>query len=224
MNFSFLRNINFRDKRTLIIIIVAAIVLVALIATLITVSVMNKKADEEQGRNIQKIYISSWPEKLQYYVGEDANYDGLVIGLLKNNGSTENITYSEETKGEFSFTGFDSSKVTEEQTITVKYKDFTCKFYISVKEVPKPVPVLSSISIAVLPKTEYKVGEWLNTDGGVILKEYSDGTFASTVLINQYISGWEEAVEGGPGTYTLTVKYKENGVLKKTTFDITITE
>ncbi|MBQ8414030.1 MAG: bacterial Ig-like domain-containing protein [Clostridia bacterium] len=224
MNFSFLRNINFRDKRTLTIIIVAAIVLVALIATIITVSVMNKKAAEEQGRNIQKIYISSWPEKLQYYVGEEANYNGLVIGLLKNNGSTENITYTEETKSEFSFTGFDSSKATEEQTITVKYKDFTCKFYISVKEVPKPDPVLMSISMAVMPKTEYKVGERLDLSGAMINKHYNDGTSKRTIIIFSYISGWEEAVEAGPGTHTLTVKYKENGVLKKTTFDITITE
>ncbi len=224
MDFSFLKNINLRDKKTLTIIIVAAVVIVALIATIITVSVINKKEAEEQGKTIQSIYISSWPEKLSYYVGEEANYDGLVIGLLKNNGSTENITYLEETKGEFAFMGFDSSKATEEQTVTIKYKDFTCKFYISVKEVPKPVPVLTSISIAVMPKTEYKVGEWLDVSGGMLEKHYNDGTTKRTILINQYISGWEEAVEGGPGTYTLTVKFKENGVLKKTTFDITITE
>ena len=224
MILSFFKNIDLRDKKTLIIIIAAAVVLVAIIATVITLVVVNNKEAEETGRNIDNIYISSWPKKLQYYVGEEADYDGLVIGILKKNGSTETITYSEDTKDKLTFSGLDTSKAAEEQTVTIAYKDFTCKFYISVKEVPKPAPVLVGISIAEMPKTEYKVGEWLDLTGGMILKEYSDGTTARTIIIHNYVSGWNEAVEAGPGTHTLTVKYKENGVMKTTTYDVTITE
>ncbi len=214
---------NLKNKKALMIMIAVAIVLIAVVAAVITVSVINKKA-EEQGKTVQGIYIDSWPETLQYYVGEEANYDGLVIGLKKHDGSSELIAYSDATKGDFTITGFDTSKVSDEKTVTVKYKEFTCNFYISVKEVPKPPAVLVGIKLVELPKTEYKVGEWLNTDGGMILKEYSDGTSERTILINSYVSGWEEARQGGPGTYTLTVKYKENGIMKKTTYDITVTE
>lgn len=218
-----LRNINLKDKKTLIIMIAIAVLLVALIAAIVAVSVTNRVADEH-GKNIRSIYIDSWPEKLQYYVGEEANYDGLVIGVLKNNNSNELITYSQDTKDEFTITGFDAAKATDEQSITVKYKGFTCKFYISVKEVPKPAPVLTSISISVMPKTEYKVGEWLDVSEGMITKHYSDGTTKNTIMLNSYVSGWEEAYQAGEGTYTLTVKFKETGILVKTTFDITITE
>ncbi|MBR7116627.1 MAG: bacterial Ig-like domain-containing protein [Clostridia bacterium] len=220
---NFLRNINLRDKKTIMIIVAVAIVLVAVIATIIAVSVSNSIADE-QGKNIQSIYIDSWPEKLQYYVGEKASYDGLVIAVLKNNGTIERIVYSEDTKDKLTISGFDSSKATEEQIITVEYKNYSCKFYISVKEVPKPASILTSISIAVMPKTEYKMDEWLDVSSGMIKKHYSDGTSKNTIMLDSYVSGWNEAHEAGPGTYTLTVSYKEGGVLKKTTFDITITE
>lgn len=121
-------------------------------------------------------------------------------------------------------TGFDSSNVAEELTINVKYSDFTCKFYISVKEVPKPDPVLVSISVAEMPKTEYKVDErMLDLSGALITKHYNDGTTKNTIILHSYVSGWQEA-RGNPGTHTLTIKFKENGVIKTTTFEITITE
>ena len=211
------------SKKALAIIICVSIVLILAIGAVIALSIINKN-NEEQGNLIKSIYIESWPEKLQYYVGEEANYDGLVIGLLKNNGSSETLAYTDSTKKDFSFNGLDTSKPAEERTVTVKYKDFSCNFYISVKEVPKPTPVLSAISLVEMPKTEYKVGEWLDTDDGMILKEYTDGSTERTILINGYVSGWDEARQGGPGTYTLTVTYKENGIMKRTTYDITITE
>ena len=210
----------FRSKKSTIITIIVAILLLAVIATVVTLVIVNNRNNNA----VKNIYISSWPEKLQYYVGEDADYTGLVIGVLKHNGTSEYVTYSEETKSLFTITGFDSSKPAEDKALTIAYGEYTCNMYITVKEVPKPAPILVAITLSSLPKTEYKVGDYLSTDGGMILKEYSDGTFERTILINSYVSGWEEARDAGPGTYTLTVKYKEGGTVKKTTYDITITE
>ena len=217
MNFG----IDLRNKKTLIILIVVILLIATVATVIIAVLVKNK----QYGETVNSILVSSKPEKSHYYVGEKADYSGLVIELLKNNGSTEFVEYNDENKSLFTFVGFDSSKAIEHQTITVTYGDFTCMFYISVKEVPKPTPVLSSIRMAIVPKTEYKVGEWLDVEGGIILREYTDGTLEPIPLIfDNVLDSWQEAFAAGPGTYTLTVKLKENGVIKTTTYDITITE
>ena len=196
-------------------------IIIFIIIICITLSNVSKMIKE--GKEIKQIYIDSFP-KLQYYVGEEADYSGLSLALVLKNGDIEYIQYNEETKDEIIITGFDSKKATESKKITIQYEDVSSTYYISIKDVPKPDPVLINIKIDVMPKTEYKVGEWLNTEGGMLIKEYNDGSTSRTIIINQYISGWEEAVTGGPGTYTLTITYKEGGVLKKTTYDITIKE
>lgn len=177
----------------------------------------------KEGKEIKQIYIEDFP-KLQYYVGEEADYSGLSLAIVLKNGKIEYIQYNEETKKQIMIIGFDSTKATESKEITVQYKDISSTYYITIKEVPKPDPVLINIKIDVMPKTEYKVGEWLNTDGGMLIKEYNDGSTSRTIIINQYITGWDEVIEGGPGTYTLTINYKEGGVLKKTTYQITVKE
>lgn len=196
-------------------------IIIFIIIICITLSNVSKMIKE--GKEIKQIYIESFP-KLQYYVGEEADYSGLSLALVLKNGDIEYIQYNEETKDEIIITGFDSKKATESKKITIQYEDVSSTYYISIKDVPKPDPVLINIKIDVMPKTEYKVGEWLNTEGGMLIKEYNDGSTSRTIIINQYISGWEEAVAGGPGTYTLTITYKEGGVLKKATYDITIKE
>lgn len=218
MKNSFLSKINFRNKKTLIILILVFLLIIT--SVFVVIKFISNSSSSDQ---IDKVYVTAFP-KLQYYVGEDADYSGLTIAISRRNGKIKYIEYNEENKNKFNFQGFDSSKPVEEQKIIVKYEEYSTVYYIVVKEIVKPTPVLINIKISVLPKTEYKLGEWLNTEGGIIQKEYSDGTTANTILINQYIIGWDEVVAGGVGTYTLTVKYKENGVIKKATYDIIVTE
>jgi hypothetical protein len=78
------------------------------------------------------------------------------------------------------------------------------------------------ITLETLPKTEYRIDEWLDTTGGVLLCEYADGSVYRLSLVNSYIFGWENV--NGPGEYVLTVKYMENGTLAETTYTITVTE
>ena len=90
---------------------------------------------------------------------------------------------------------------------------------------PKPTeptptePILVKISLAVMPKTEYKVGEVLDTSGGVILCQYSDGTIRRIDLTNNAVSGFHSSAAG---TYALTVKYTEKGVTAQTTYAISV--
>jgi hypothetical protein len=69
------------------------------------------------------------------------------------------------------------------------------------------------------------VGEWLDTAGGVMVRKYKDGSVERVNLTPNQVFGWTTKVDGnGPGTYTLTVKYAENGVLCTFDYEITVTE
>ena len=116
----------------------------------------------------------------------------------------------------------------EEQTFCRDGRLSAEKFYwdVTVEAVDlTKMKLLCDLSIEVMPKTEYKVGEWLDTDAGRLLKHYTDGTTERTVMVNNYIiSGWEKAWEGGAGTYTMVCQYTENGITCRVAYDITITE
>ena len=191
-----------------------ALVLVAAIVVIVLTVVL--PAVKEHGEQIKNIIVSSTPDKTVYLVGEEVDYDGLRVLVTRNNGETFTVR-----AGKCEITGFDS-KEAGTKTITVDYQGFTTTFSISIEEPPKPTPVLMSISMETLPKTQYTADEWLDTTGGVILCKYADGSEYRLTLVNSYIFGWEDVT--GPGEYTLTVKYIENGILAETTYDITVTE
>ena len=200
-------------------VVIAAIAAIILIA-LAVVIIYTPDDDSIQVKNISFIFIASTPNKQKYYVGEEADFEGLRITAVYQDGKTASIPYSECT-----ITGFDTSIPAEKQTITVKYQNFDATFSIIVKELPKPTPVLVRIYFQKLPKTEYTFGERLDTSGGMLVREYKDGSTMTITLVNNYIYGWKaakEAYEAGiEGPYTLTVKYKENGILAETTYEIT---
>ena len=201
--------------------LIIAIAAIAIVLAVVIIAVLVNTIKDS--KEITQIFISSTPNKTVYYVGEKANYEGLSVTVVYKNGKTASIPYYECT-----ITGFDTTASSENQTVTVRYQGYEADFYIIVKDIPKPTPVLVRIYLEELPKTEYKADEWLDTNGGIIIREYKDGSTRYLTLVNSYIYGWEAALEafeaGVEGPYTLTVKYKENGILAETTYDITITE
>lgn len=213
---------NLSENKTSKKILIFVLIAVLLIAAVVTIFLVNLSRVSEEANRVSRLDIDEFPT-LSYSVGQEPDYKGLVVALVKNNGESDRIAYTEETAKDFTITGLDTSKPVKAQVITVSYGGFTASYTVEVKN-RETTASLIEISLEVLPKTQYKPGEWLNTDGGIILRKYSDGSVSRTILINDYVDGWDAARQGGVGTYTLTVKYKENGVLRKTTYDITITE
>ncbi len=216
---------DLKDKktRTIFISVIAAVLVLAIGLTVFLIF-------RNKNNYITQVYVSEFP-KLSYLVGQEADYTGLSLAIVKANGKSEYIKYDKENAGDFVITGFDSSKACEDQIITINYGGFSCIYHIIIKEPEKPKPALVGISMYKLPnKTEYNIknGEWFDSEGGMILLEYSDGTSSRTVLINEYIreKDWKAALEGEPGTYPITVRYKdkESGVILTTTFEITTVE
>lgn len=193
---------------------ILAIVAILLVTFLLIVPSVNNN-----GKKPKSLAILSTPSKLVYFQGEEADYTGLTLLLTYNNGDTEVIDYTQ-----CEISGFYSEEPVESRIIMVKYGELSVLFSAEIKEFIKPSPILKSISLFPLPKTEYKVGEWLNVDGAYIVREYHDGSTMTVNLLKTDVYGWDKAYESGPGKYTLTVKYIENGVMATTTFDVVITE
>ena len=205
-------------------IVVPLIIMLALVLVVVLITVVvNIKMDYD--KQIARVLVST-PPKLQYFAGERPNYEGLKLQVVLNNGESYFVDASE-----CEISGFDSSKAVERQTITVSYQGFQCAYQIMIKEAPKPSPILSEIYLETLPqKTQYKVGEWLDTTGGVLMVKYTDGTYMRHNLIIQDVYGFvtdvknETYVTQQAGTYTLEIRYREGGVTKTCTYEITVTE
>ena len=119
-------------------------------------------------------------------------------------------------------TGFSTESVTDFQTITIRYKGFSCSYHISIKEFPKVYGSLKSIEMKSLPtKLTYKLDEWIDPTGGVILCKYSDGSTKEVDLRHNYIKIYDPTEVG---EYVITVIYEDEGGRASTTFTVTITE
>lgn len=207
---------DLKNKMTRLTLIISLIVIL-----IVGVSIFAGVFISNVNNEVVSIFISTPPTKNIFFEGDNPDYSGLQIGLLKNNGETEIIVYTPNDSSITVF-GFDSSNQVDNQRIIVSYEGLSAYFFIDVIEKPKATPILKNITLEKLPKTEYKLGERLNTTNGVILCEYSDGTVTRVNLTNEDVSGFSKI--DGPGEYVLTVKYKKNGVLATTTYTITVTE
>ena len=196
------------------------VVLVIAIAAIVLVDLK-----QEHDNQIDTIIVSSFPKKLEYYEGDKLRTEGLKLQVVLNNGESYYVDASE-----CEFSGFDSSKAVERQTITVTYQGVTCTYLIKIKELPKEAPILANIYIETLPMTEYRVGQFLSTVGGVLMVEYADGTYMRHNLINDDVHGFITDVEtkakvtDKPGTYELEIRYREGNITKTCTYTITVTE
>ncbi len=114
---------------------------------------------------VKKVEIVTLPTITEYYVGDTLDTNGLTI----------KVTYYDDSSKIFT-SGFTCSPTylskSGTQTITVSYGGKTCTFDVNVK--PND---LVKIEVKTNPtKTEYFVGETLNTTGLVLLATYNNGT------------------------------------------------
>lgn len=201
-----------RKRKTIAAIIISLVVVAIVVAVILCSTIL-----VDLNKKITQITISSVPTKTVYYVNDAFDPSGIKIEAVYNNGSRTVVDLSQCT-----ISGFDSSKASEAQEITIRYKSYKVVFNVIIKDVPRLLPKLTQIYIQTMPKTEYKVGERLNTSGGQFVCEYSDGSITVFDLTNNYVYGWE--MVDGPGTYELTVYYVENGDMASCTYTITVTE
>ncbi len=211
-------NLEKKSKRWIWIGIAIAVAALLIVGSII-LAVILKNGDQQGEQKVTGIEIVYAPQKTLYYCGETFDVTGLTVYAYMNDGALVPIDLRECT-----VEGFDSSVAVEAQPITVTYKGFTDTFDVVIKAPISTDPVLVSIEMDTLPKTQYKLGEDLDITGGTFIATYSDGTTKNLKLSNKYIYGFRDAYEAGVGEYDITVKYTKNGVEAQTTYKITITE
>lgn len=204
---------GFGNKRKTIFIVLLIIVIVSVFFG-VTIPVLYNRAT-----SVESIEIIQKPNKLVYVIGEKADYTGLRVMATRKNGKTFEVEFED-----CEIVGFRSAVTEENCFIIVKYKGCSATFSVTINELDVPAPTIKSISLSPLPKTEYLEGEWLNTDGVYIIREYTDGSKVTVNLLKTDVYGWENVWGKGPGTYVLTVKYSENGITVETTYTITVSE
>ena len=223
-------------KTWIIIACVAGVIVLAVALILLIPRIGNNAGDNTQNEGDQNtptqnaeppvlgIYVSATPDKTVYYVGDTPNYAGLKIGVEQFGADGYILSY-DEAYNELTVTGFDSSAPVKEQTITVKYKDFTTTFTVEIKEIVQQTHLVG-IRVDPLPnKLTYKLGQALSYTGGRLVCEYSDGTTKTLYLDDPGVSVSGFGAIYAPGEYDITVEYfDDKGGYASTTFKITMTE
>ena len=172
---------------------VLALVMCLLAAMLPPMFFATAVADEKGEAVLTDIKIVILPGKTEYWVGDTLDTTGLTLLASYSDGNEVEISEG------FTVSGF-NSEVAGAQTLTVTYKGLSDSFTVTVKQ-----PEMTGISIVIWPrKTEYWVGDTLDTTGLTLLASYSDG---NEVEISEgfTVSGFNSEVAGAQ---TLTVTYK----------------
>ena len=194
-------------KKIIIISSIVVTVLLIVFIVLFAVVLPNRKKTKTIG-------VEMLPTKLTYFVSEKEDFSGLKIRVTRRNNKSYIVDGSE-----CQISGFNSDTPVDEQFITIIYDGFTTGFYIKISPLPTLNPTLTGIKLSKLPKTEYKVGETLDTTGGVITLTFSDNSELRVDLLNKYVSGFST---DRVGEKVLTVKYIKDGVTCSTTYTIRV--
>ncbi len=205
----------------MIVIIAVALAVAALIAVGIVLAI--NKINDDLGLNKRTIFISGYPNKMIYYIGEEFDPSGIDVQVDFEDGTTTHIS----DPSVLTFEGFDSSAPCEEQTVKVSYRGVSTVISVVIKEWPTATPILTSIEVKDL-QTVFQIDDWNeykfgnSPDNAHIECTYSDGHVENVQLLNKYIYGVKWVDE--PCDLEITIYYSDGGVEAQQTITITITE
>ena len=163
------------------------------------------------------ISVTNLPTKTIYITGETLNLSGLVINAFYNNGSSKPVTT-------YTTTPVNGLVLSNAGTtiVQVSYAEngvtMTANFNVNVTV---NAVTLTDISVTNVPtKTTYFVGEALNLNGLVISANYSNGS--SNTVTGYTTNPANGIVLSSVGFITVQVSYTEGGVVRTTTFNVTV--
>lgn len=210
------------QKRKTAILIGAGVL--ALIAIIVLIMVIFPADDGDNSASVQilGINLASFPNKTQYYIGEEFDPTGIKVQVVSTKQS-ESYFVGED---KLTFSGFDSSVANNEVVITVAYESYKTTFTVKVLEKPSATPVLTSIRLSDNFKTTYTLSSWINKGIQVrdvnLICTYSDGTEKEVPMLKDYVTGVDKSITG-PCETSFTIRYSEGGIQVETTVTVTIT-
>ena len=158
---------------------------------------------------LTSIAVKSTAHKTEYCVGDTLDVSGLIIEAIYSDGKKEEVPVTKDM-----VSGFDSSKVTSSQTLTITYSGKTTNFIIKISQ-----PTITSIAVkSTTHKTEYWVGDTLDVSGLIIEVVYSDGRKEEVSVTADMVSGFDSSQE--TSSKALTITYGG----KSTEYNISVSE
>ncbi len=176
---------------------------------------------------LEKIEITTNPNKTAYEEGEKFDKTGMVVTAIYSDSSKETVT-------DYAYTP--TGSLTKNDTkITITYKDKTATVTITVKEKTPPVveKTLERIEVTTNPnKTAYEEGEKFDKTGMVVTAVYSDNsketvtdyTYTPTGSLTKNDTKIKITYKDKTATVTITVKEKTPPIVEKTLERIEITK
>ena len=176
---------------------------------------------------LEKIEITTNPNKTAYEEGEKFDKTGMVVTAVYSDNSKETVT-------DYAYTP--TGSLTKNDTkITITYKDKNATVTITVKEKTPPVveKTLEKIEVTKNPnKTAYEEGEKFDKTGMVVTAIYSDSsketvtdyTYMPTGSLTKNDTKITITYKDKTATVTITVKEKTPPVVEKTLERIEITK
>ena len=176
---------------------------------------------------LEKIEITTNPNKTAYEEGEKFDKTGMVVTAVYSDNSKETVT-------DYAYTPTGSLTANDKRVI-ITYKDKTATVTITVKEKTPPVveKTLERIEVTTNPnKTAYEEGERFDKTGMVVTAVYSDNsretvtdyTYAPTGSLTANDKRVIITYKDKTATVTITVKEKTPPVVEKTLERIEITK
>lgn len=203
-----------RKKRRITIIIAIALAVVTVGALLAAFIIA--PAFRASDTSIKYIQIKQLP-KTEYSVGELASYDDLLVEAVLGNGNKKDINLSECT-----IEGFSTKEVTDSLPVTIKYKEFSCVYFITVTAAPEEKIILEEVRLITLPeKLTYTLDDDFDITGAMLLCIYSNESTKEVELLYRHIKEYEPTEAG---EYVITIIYEDEYGRASTTFTVTITE
>lgn len=147
------------------------------------------------------ISIKKLPQKIEYYIGDEIDYTGLIVTKINEDGSVTEINdYVIEPENQ---TVLEESGV---KTISISYSTHKLEFDIDVKEIK-----VEELSITSLPKkNKYFVGEEINYEGLEIKSLFNNAT--SSTIEDYTIEPAENTKLEEVGQKKVVVNYKNKNI------------
>ena len=183
--------------------VLAMLMVLALLVANVPPVAVEAVAEDWENVYLVDISVKTLPDKTEYFIGEPLKTNGLTLTAIYSDGSTKDITEGFDVNWDF----FDPW-MSGTQTVYVNYEGMITFFDVTVVS-------MTGISVKTLPdKTEYWMGEELDTTGLTLTLNYSNGT-TKDVTEGFYV-GWFDPWMYG--TQSVCIEYEGYS----TSFDVTV--
>ena len=163
---------------------------------------------------LESITLSGLYQK-SFTVGDEFNYDGLVVTAHYNNGVSQQVSnYIVDASAV-------NMNATGSYQVVVRYiengVEATASYNIRVKPIKVDQPSLQSITLSGSHPTLFTRGSTFNYDGLIVTANYSDGTSqeVKNYTVNASMVNMSKA-----GSYSVIVSYTENGITVSATYTV----